>query len=308
MESIAVTKPDMAVLKTAGAGLSPFGMLSALFGQEVLRRSRYGPGNYRPAPLELLEEERPAPAVRSAPEVKLDLDLTLIIKALKEEQKKEREQDRRETAQAAQRVLERVLRREEKLRAQETTRYIILQSGLTARGGTVGAIGPVQGAPLGAAVYGGQNQGVPPDIAVSGRQVRGVLPGIVIYGGQKSIALTRVDNVSMGQLPHGGLEPVSSCTAAPAAGGWKPQRQQSRPGFAPREQNRQEGAFYSILLPDVLRRRREEFLREREGAIPSSAAYQTERRMDGAEHVYLKAPISRERLAREQARGDQSGS
>ena len=55
MRSIAVIKPDMAVTEQDRLGLSPFGLLSETFPQQVLQRARYGMGDYRPEPLELLE-------------------------------------------------------------------------------------------------------------------------------------------------------------------------------------------------------------------------------------------------------------
>ena len=55
MDSIAVTKPDMAVTKRDRLGLSLFGLLSLAFGDEVRTRSAWQTGLYREEPLALLE-------------------------------------------------------------------------------------------------------------------------------------------------------------------------------------------------------------------------------------------------------------
>ena len=57
MESIAVTKPDITVARQES--LSPFGLLTALFTQELARRSSQVPGFYRPMQLAYLEEAEP---------------------------------------------------------------------------------------------------------------------------------------------------------------------------------------------------------------------------------------------------------
>ena len=71
MESIAVTKPDITVARQEA--LSPFGLLTALFTEEIVRRSSQTPGFYRPLQLAYLEEDssdaQPAP-----PEIRFDLN------------------------------------------------------------------------------------------------------------------------------------------------------------------------------------------------------------------------------------------
>ena len=95
MKSIAVTKPDMAVLDRDRTGLSSFGMLSALFGQEILQRSQRRLGFWRPVPLELLEDGAEQQAGGQGG-VNINLDMTLLLKSLREEQKGLRKQEKRE--------------------------------------------------------------------------------------------------------------------------------------------------------------------------------------------------------------------
>lgn len=59
MDSIAVTKTDMAVAKRDRLGLSLFGLLSLAFGDEIRTRSAWQTGLYREEPLALLEEGEP---------------------------------------------------------------------------------------------------------------------------------------------------------------------------------------------------------------------------------------------------------
>ena len=104
MDSIAVTKPDMAVTKRDRLGLSLFGMLSLAFGDEVRTRSAWQTGLYREVPLELLEEDEPVPISGSERELHLDVDLKVVLENLKQEHK---QADKRQK-QAAERILERV--------------------------------------------------------------------------------------------------------------------------------------------------------------------------------------------------------
>lgn len=134
MESIAVTKPNMAVLDQDGVGLSAFGVRSALFGAEVLQRSRRQLGAWGPVPLDLLEEEPEA----SAP-VNVNLDLTLELKNLREERKKTREEkkEQKRQIQALEKRVERVVLREQTLRVQEETQQITIQAGEIGRSHTI---------------------------------------------------------------------------------------------------------------------------------------------------------------------------
>ena len=87
MDSIAVTKPDMAVTKRDRLGLSLFGLLSLAFGDEVRTRSAWQTGLYREVPLELLEEGEPVPISGSERELHLDVDLKVVLENLKQEHK-----------------------------------------------------------------------------------------------------------------------------------------------------------------------------------------------------------------------------
>ena len=54
---IKVSREDMAVIKPEQLGLSPFGVLSSLFQQELEQRIRLETGAYAPLPLTLREED-----------------------------------------------------------------------------------------------------------------------------------------------------------------------------------------------------------------------------------------------------------
>lgn len=130
MRSIAVIKPDMVVLRRDRIGLSSFGILSALFGEEILQRSRRRLGFWRPASLELLEvPEQKAGAGREAGRVGVHLDMTLLLKALREEQRAAQSQEKRENARTVEKLVERVILREQAQRVQERTQRINIQAG-----------------------------------------------------------------------------------------------------------------------------------------------------------------------------------
>ncbi len=247
MKSIAVTKPDMAVLDRDRTGLSSFGMLSALFGQEILQRSQRRLGFWRPVPLELLEDGAEQQAGGQGG-VNINLDMTLLLKSLREEQKGLRKQEKREkkeNARAVEKLLERIVWREER----ERTQQINIQASAIGRSHTI--------------------------------------------------------RVTRQSAPRSGLEPVSSVTASPAAGGWQPQWRQQRPGFpAAVPKASPAGSGGSILLPDALRRRRERALEE---AAFSAAADRTEEllRREGPvlrEQLRREGPVLREQLRREVSR------
>lgn len=104
MKSIAVTKPDMGVLSREQLPLSPFGALAQAFAEELLARAEWEEGVWPFVPLELLEEkELPLPSVPS-PGVTLQVDLRLVLEALR------RENTGTESRRAAERLVERVIR------------------------------------------------------------------------------------------------------------------------------------------------------------------------------------------------------
>ena len=104
MKSIAVTKPDMGVLSREQLPLSPFGALAQAFAEELLARAEWEEGVWPFVSLELLEEkELPLPSVPS-PGVTLQVDLRLVLEALR------RENTGTESRRAAERLVERVIR------------------------------------------------------------------------------------------------------------------------------------------------------------------------------------------------------
>ena len=104
MKSIAVTKPDMGVLSREQLPLSPFGALAQAFAEELLARAEWEEGVWPFVPLELLEEKGlPLPSVPS-PGVTLQVDLRLVLEALR------RENTGTESRRAAERLVERVIR------------------------------------------------------------------------------------------------------------------------------------------------------------------------------------------------------
>ena len=112
MDSIAVTKPDMAVMKRDRLGLSLFGLLSLAFGDEVRTRSDWQTGLYREVPLDLLEEEEQQPVSGESPAVQLNVDLKVVLETLKKEQQHADQRQRK----AAERILERVYLLERQVR------------------------------------------------------------------------------------------------------------------------------------------------------------------------------------------------
>ena len=114
MKSIAVTKPDIGVLSRAQLPLSPFGALAQAFAEELLARAEWEEGVWPFVPLELLEErDLPLPSVPSSG-VTLQVDLRLVLEALR------RESTRTEAQRAAERLVERVIR----IRERSLSRYL----------------------------------------------------------------------------------------------------------------------------------------------------------------------------------------
>ena len=117
MDSIAVTRPHMAVFSQGRLPLSPFGALAQAFAEEVLARAELEEGRYPYVPLELLEEGEEAPPVQTPAPV-LQVDLHLILEALR------KEQGRTEQVRTTERIVERILRlqKERETRTVERTR------------------------------------------------------------------------------------------------------------------------------------------------------------------------------------------
>ena len=197
----------MAVIKPEQLGLSPFGVLSSLFQQELEQRIRLETGAYAPLPLTLREEdEEPdaAPPVEVELSVDIHMDAPKAAPARKEPEKKSGVRE----AALETRILEKVRIKERELQKKQEVLHkleIRLEEGRWTQPPTAG----------------GQSQSVT-------------------------------------------AQPLTLATraaAVPFAGGWTPQTLPAHPGYpAPKSQEDGQAAGGSILLPDVLRRRREQAL------------------------------------------------
>ena len=204
---IKVSREDMAVIKPEQLGLSPFGVLSSLFQQELEQRIRLETGAYAPLPLTLREEdEEPdaAPPVEVELSVDIHMDAPKAAPARKEPEKKSGVRE----AALETRILEKVRIKERELQKKQEVLHkleIRLEEGRWTQPPTAG----------------GQSQSV---------------------AAQPLTLATRA-------------------AAVPSAGGWTPQTLPAHPGYpAPKSQEDGQAAGGSILLPDVLRRRREQAL------------------------------------------------
>ena len=236
VKDISVIKPDMAVVGQDRLGLSPFGMLSQVFHQEVVRRSQLHLGFYQPVPLALLEEEQREEAAAAKPaELHLQFEVTVKVEAPKEKAKGKKEaQEKPAPAAPEQRILERVRLLQKELReSRETTRRVILQSDAYRKEARLPG---------------------------EARAVKGAVPGRGAPVAPRSSAA-----LAAKELPL-----AVAATAAPSGGGWTPRWQQAHPGYpAQKEAGQLESTpAGSILLPDALRRRRQEILGRQERGLP----------------------------------------
>ena len=204
---IKVSREDMAVIKPEQLGLSPFGVLSSLFQQELEQRIRLETGAYAPLPLTLREEDEEPDAVPPV-EVELSVDIHMDApKAAPARKDPEKKSGVREAALET-RILEKVRIKERELQKKQEVLHkleIRLEEGRWTQPPTAG----------------GQSQSV---------------------AAQPLTLATRA-------------------AAVPSAGGWTPQTLPAHPGYpAPKSQEDGQAAGGSILLPDVLRRRREQAL------------------------------------------------
>ena len=203
---IKVSREDMAVIKPEQLGLSPFGVLSSLFQQELEQRIRLETGAYAPLPLTLREDEEPdaAPPVEVELSVDIHMDAPKAAPARKEPEKKSGVRE----AALETRILEKVRIKERELQKKQEVLHkleIRLEEGRWTQPPTAG----------------GQSQSV---------------------AAQPLTLATRA-------------------AAVPSAGGWTPQTLPAHPGYpAPKSQEDGQAVGGSILLPDVLRRRREQAL------------------------------------------------
>ena len=300
MDSIAVTKPDMAVTKRDRLGLSLFGLLSLAFGDEVRTRSAWQTGLYREVPLELLEEDEPVPISGSERELHLDVDLKVVLENLKQEHK---QADKRQK-QAAERILERVYLLERRIsEAAPAGAHINVRIDPPQAGQAAAQNGQTANRSAAAKKNGAVNEAQ----AVREKEILSVIrtaltekdaqqrlqaaqmaekeqAGRAAYitrvmhrrqiGTQAAAAVRQARRAAGGSLwrtvkqEQPGrlstpLTPVSWSTAAPAGEGWTPRWQEEHPGFAPKnEPGGGQAAGGSILLPDQLRLRRQRALQQ----------------------------------------------
>lgn len=236
MDSKTVIKPDMAMLRQEQLGLSPFGLLSRLFQEELERRVQQNLGAYAPVPLTLLEEPDQEAAAQPVP-VSLHLDVHVEAPKLREE--KDKTDSKREWDKPVElRILERVQLRERELRE---TREVLHRLELRLNG------------------------------------QRWNLPQV-----SRQMEQTAARSHEIGRSTAGTPLPLASqAAAAPGTGGWLPRHQQTHPGY-PTQEPRQEGPTgASILLPDVLRRRREAALARTEETALDWSSTPEERRLEG---------------------------
>ena len=286
-------KQDMAVMRQDRLGLSPFGLLSRLFQEELEQRVRQETGGYAPIPLTLLEEEEPEEAAQPL-EVQVNLDVHVDApKAPADKRPAEKaapKQDRRPAPEkpaakpdrqpaADLRILERVRLRERELREKQEVihRLEVRLDGrrwdlppAARQGETLRAAQPA--AQPGAAAR-RQAQGAesrPRRMAFEPTPGTAAAGGAAASAGGRAISASALaaraasgTAVTRGAAAHRPLELVSRAASSPSAGGWLPQTRPARPGYPGQGQTQNAPAgpdSGSILLPDVLRRRREEAL------------------------------------------------
>lgn len=300
MDSIVVTKPDMAVTKRDRLGLSLFGLLSLAFGDEVRTRSAWQTGLYREVPLELLEEDEPVPVSGSERELHLDVDLKVVLENLKQEHK---QADKRQK-QAAERILERVYLLERRVsEAAPAGTHINVRIDPLQAGQAAAPNGQTANMSAAAKKNGATNEAQ----AVREKEILSVIRTALAekdaqqrlqaaqmaekeqagraasiarvmhrrqIGTQAAAAVRQARRAADGSLWRtvkqeqpgrlsAPLTPVSWSTAAPAGEGWTPRWQEEHPGFAPKnEPGGGQAAGGSILLPDQLRLRRQRALRQ----------------------------------------------
>ncbi len=269
MESIAVTKPDMRIERQES--LSPFGFLNRVFAEELIRRNSQDIGYYRPMRLAYLEE---AEEPKTPPEIHFDLDVDLIVNRLLKAEKGRDEKKGEEKKTPAQRILERVILREKEIRTAypETRRLVIESAGR--RVITEVPVGEREKAAIPARTGGASPEG--------GAQARqdgeGRSTGKAVLL-RPSASLARFAPVSAaasaaGQAVRERKMPLASqAMSVPAAGGWVPTEREVHPGYPGNPEKAKAPAVSggSILLPDVMRRRREEALARKERADAPAA-------------------------------------
>ena len=108
MDSIAVTKPNMAVLSQERLALSPFGALAQSFAEELMARAGQEEGYWSFVPLELLQEAEESPVSPVPPaQTVLQFNLKLVLDALR------KDRPNTEYLRVTERIVERIVQRQE---------------------------------------------------------------------------------------------------------------------------------------------------------------------------------------------------
>ena len=309
-------------------GLSPFGILSALFTRDIMERSEQQIGWYEPLPLQFLEDGEQEEEQAPVPKINLTFDLEVLLKAIREERKKD-EKAEKAPKTPEQRILERIILRErETVIRDSSARRIILESGgrqitLAARvpqtpgnyvirrqtdkvfmsstetsvpAAEAGKLAsdrllPSQGAITRRSAPGWDGAAYRAMNLVNGAAGRALsrreeaalstLPGRERTAdrpmrpaersagsrwiGSEREAASRTIAVQTSARPWSPMALASQVSVAPSGGGWEPKWQELHPGFpSALTKAEPESQGGSILLPDVMRRRRAEAIERHE--------------------------------------------
>ena len=235
MRALPVIKADMRIERQES--LSPFGLLTQVFTEELLRRNTQSLGNYRPLRLAYLEEE--AEEAAPPPEIHFDLDVDLVVnRILKAEKAKDGEKGEKKSP--SQRILERVILREKEIRtAYPETRRVEFRGG----GRSISASLPLRPREEGKTPEQGRET-----VRMSGSEVR--QPG---EGRSTRMREALRPSAGLAQLPTALAFPkqesgralsertlplASQAMSVPAAGGWTPTQREAHPGYPQRKTER----------------------------------------------------------------------
>jgi len=269
MDNISRIKPDMTVARQES--LSPFGLLTQLFTTELMQRNAQSMGMYRPLRLAYLEED--TEEQQAAPEVHFDLNVDLIVnRLLKDEQSRKN----KESKTPAQRILERIILREKEIYTSAAdVRHIVLDVGNRRITAELPLSRQTQETRLRSAAEESRNIGS--DQRQHGERIPARNRDTLIRSAEltKPLHGTTVPAGILRQvIPGKKLELASQSMGVPASGGWQPEFRETHPGYPSRNgRTKQDGvSAASILLPDVMRRRRENALAQHESGstIPGS--------------------------------------
>lgn len=278
MDAIAVIKPNMTVLPRAQS-LS-FGQRTLAFAEQIGARSRWRVGQYRTFALDLFDQSAAVPVPTARP-LQLRVDLKVALDAAGKRAKTEKEQ-----AHKADRILERIYlleKRTEQIRALPTRVTVQMDVPKTLPTGHRQAVAHTAHAAQQTAVQ-------------VGRQTADAIQHML----RIAAGTTTVQREQLGRLPAP-LQPVTRSTAAPAGNGWNPCWQDRTLPYRVKPTATQAMAG-SILLPDLLRKRRRQALAM--GKIQGQSLHHAERmdlleqRQDAEQHQSLAMRRMIERLSR----------